>query len=68
MGRLRHIAISAPDPCKAAEFSPPAAVEMAARLRASRVGRAPHPTPLPASGEREGPAGREGEGQSVPPS
>jgi len=28
------------------------------------VGRAPHPTPLPASGEREGPAKREGEGQS----
>src|ERR1700736_2998268 len=24
---------------------------------------APHPTPLPASGEREGPAEREGEGQ-----
>ena len=28
------------------------------------VGRAPHPSPLPASGEREGPAKREGEGQS----
>jgi ATP-dependent helicase Lhr and Lhr-like helicase len=28
-------------------------------------GRAPHPGPLPASGEREGPAQREGEGQSI---
>jgi hypothetical protein len=29
------------------------------------AGRAPHPNPLAASGEREGPAKREGEGQQA---
>ena len=29
------------------------------------AGRAPHPNPLPASGEREGPAKREGEGRQA---
>ena len=49
---------------------PPDAVEMTARIEGQpRWARAPHPTPLPASGEREGPAdpriksGEEGEGQ-----
>jgi hypothetical protein len=30
-----------------------------------RDASAPHPNPLPASGEREGPAKREGEGQQT---
>jgi adenine-specific DNA-methyltransferase len=37
-----------------------------ARLNAALGRAAPHPGPLPASGEREGPAKREGEGQHAP--
>jgi 2-oxoglutarate dehydrogenase E2 component (dihydrolipoamide succinyltransferase) len=35
------------------------------RIAAGTAGTAPHPLPLPASGEREGPAQREGAGQSA---
>src|SRR5215470_9809259 len=50
-------------------FAPPAAVEMATQIEGQpRWTRAPHPTPLAASGKREGSAEREGEGQPVPPS
>jgi len=63
MEKLPHIAMSAPDPWKAAEFCTLRRGGNGCEIEGQpRWARAPHPTPVPTSGEREGPAEREGEG------